>query len=154
MTIVEIIQSMLAPGIMISACGLLLLGMNSKYSMVVNRIRALDEEKRKLKQIAEESKLNQHQSKRHNSINLQTTKLAYRIRLVRNAVVFYSIAVAFFILTCLAIGLNFMLGEMNLSGLITVLFLLGMLSVLTGIVFACLEVLKGYQVITIEIEES
>ena len=42
--IVGLIQGMLAPGLMISACGLLLLGMNSKYSLVVNRIRLLNED--------------------------------------------------------------------------------------------------------------
>ncbi len=34
-SIVEIIQLMLAPGIMISACGLLLLGMNNKPRFVI-----------------------------------------------------------------------------------------------------------------------
>ena len=34
-SIVEVIQLMLAPGLMISACGLLLLGMNNKYSKCV-----------------------------------------------------------------------------------------------------------------------
>ena len=46
--IVQLIQGMLAPGLMISGCGLLLLGMNNKYSLVVNRIRLLNEEKRKI----------------------------------------------------------------------------------------------------------
>ncbi len=46
--IVEVTQLKLAPGLMISACGLLLLGMNNKYSIVVNRIRVLNDEKRKL----------------------------------------------------------------------------------------------------------
>ena len=48
MPIVQLIQGMLAPGLMISACGLLLLGMNNKYSLVVNRIRLLTEEKRRI----------------------------------------------------------------------------------------------------------
>jgi hypothetical protein len=154
MTIVEIIQSMLAPGIMISACGLLLLGMNNKYSLVVNRIRVLDEEKRKLNQLAEERKLNLHQEKRLNSIIIQTQKLAYRVKLVRNAVIAYSSAVAFFILTCLTIGLSFIIGDVDISSLVTILFLTGMVSVLTGIIYACLEVMKGYKIITIEINES
>lgn len=45
---VSIIQLMLEPAVMISACGLLLLGMNNRYSLVVNRIRLLNEEKRRL----------------------------------------------------------------------------------------------------------
>jgi hypothetical protein len=39
---------MLAPGIMISVCWLLIPGMNNKYSLKVNRIRPLNEEKRRL----------------------------------------------------------------------------------------------------------
>jgi len=48
LTAVQIIQLMLAPAIMISACGLLLLSINNRYSLVVNRIRLLNEEKRRL----------------------------------------------------------------------------------------------------------
>ncbi|MBK8662836.1 MAG: DUF2721 domain-containing protein [Ignavibacteriales bacterium] len=51
--VASLIQAMLAPGIMISACGLLILGMNNKYSLVVNRIRTLNEEKRKFAKTAD-----------------------------------------------------------------------------------------------------
>jgi hypothetical protein len=154
MSSVEMIQSMLAPGIMISACGLLLLGMNNKYSLVVTRIRALDEEKRKLKLLADENQITKDQEKRLNSISTQIGKFSYRIRMVRNAVIYYSIAVAFFILTCLTIGFNFILSNINLSRIVLTLFLVGMLSVFAGIMFACREVLKGYQIVQIEIKES
>lgn len=73
---VDLIQAMLAPGIMISACGLLLLGINNKYSIVVNRIRVLEEEKRKLAAIKKDCGLNEDQLKRLNSIKLQVTKFA------------------------------------------------------------------------------
>ncbi|MBK6682755.1 MAG: DUF2721 domain-containing protein [Ignavibacteriales bacterium] len=43
--VASLIQAMLAPGIMISACGLLILGMNNKYSLVVNRIRTPNEKR-------------------------------------------------------------------------------------------------------------
>ncbi len=97
-----LIQIMLAPGIMISACGLLILGMNNKYSLVVNRIRLLNDERRKLRS-EEEDKITE--KKRHKSIELQIVKLSYRIFLVRNAVFSYSLAVAFFIISSLLIGL-------------------------------------------------
>lgn len=86
------IQSMLAPGLMISACGLLLLGMNNKYSLVVNRIRLLNDEKRKV--------LNRYGSRddsisdnvRLGSITKQLDKLVFRVKLVKNAVLSYTIA--------------------------------------------------------------
>ena len=47
-SIAELIQTMLAPGVMVSACSLMLLVTNNKYSSVVDRIRQLNEEKRDL----------------------------------------------------------------------------------------------------------
>jgi len=41
------IQLMLAPAVMISACGLLLLGISNKYSSITNRLRILNEERRR-----------------------------------------------------------------------------------------------------------
>jgi hypothetical protein len=154
MTVVEIIQSMLSPGIMISACALLLLGMNNKYSLVVNRIRALDEENRKLKLLESEGKISNNQEHRLKSIAVQTDKLAYRIILIRNAVLFYSIGVAFFIISCLTIGLSFVLKDINIDLLVIVMFLLGMMAVLSGIILAYREAIKGYEIIKIEIQEN
>jgi hypothetical protein len=85
--IVQLIQGMLAPGLMISACGLLLLGMNNKYSLVVNRIRLLNEEKRK---IFHKAGIDEMESSRLSNIELQISHLIGRISLVRNAVFSYS----------------------------------------------------------------
>lgn len=53
--IVEVIQLMLAPGLIISTRGLLIIGMNIKYSIVVNWIRLLNYEKRKVLMRSENS---------------------------------------------------------------------------------------------------
>ncbi len=137
---------MLAPGIMISACGLLLLGMNNKYSLVVNRIRLLKEEKRKSKEALIDEK-------RHSTVELQINKLFYRVSLVRNAVFSYSVAVAFFILSSVLIGINQSVDINNLNSLIIIFFLTGMIFVFSGIIFAAIEVWKGYQIVKIEVED-
>ena len=149
-TVSGLIQIMLAPGIMISACGLLLLGMNNKYSLVVNRIRLLNEERRRLRY---EESAKSNRKKRHKSIELQIKKLMYRIVLVRNAVFSYSLAVAFFIISSLLIGLyqQSSFSAVNLAVMIT--FLAGMFFVFAGIIFAALEVWKGYKIVSIEIED-
>jgi len=153
-TIVNVIQAMLAPGIMISACGLLILGMNNKYSMVVNRIRALDEEMRKMEAKARLQPLDNDELIRCDSINLQTDKFRYRVKLVRNAVVFYSTAVAFFIVTSMIIGLQFAVEMKELQAASVLVFLTGMTCVLVGVLFAAREVWKGYQIIKIEIAKT
>lgn len=151
-SIVEIIQLMLAPGIMISACGLLLLGMNNKYSLVVNRIRLLNEERRKIIHRTDDKDFNYQENLRLESISLQITKLVYRVGLVRNAVLSYTTAVALFVLTSLLIGLSFLFDWTKFNSVITILFLLGMISVLCGVIFAAYETYKGYEIVNYEVK--
>jgi len=153
-SIVEVIQLMLAPGLMISACGLLLLGMNNKYSLVVNRIRILNEEKRRFVNKAAEKDFSYEENVRLESISRQLSALTYRVMLVRNAVFSYTIAVALFVITSLLIGLQYLFDFRGLSFLITTFFLLGMLSVLIGVIFAAYETIKGYHIIHLEVKSE
>ena len=148
--IVQLIQGMLAPGLMISACGLLLLGMNNKYSLVVNRIRLLNEEKRK---IFHQPKINEIDSNRLSNIELQISHLIERISLVRNAVFSYSLAVALFIVSSVLIGVTINIQTPTIHWLIVAFFYAGMFSVFVGIIFAAIEVWKGYRIVKIEISE-
>lgn len=150
-SIVEIIQLMLAPGLMISACGLLLLGMNNKYSLVVNRIRLLNDERRKIIHKLDDVNFNYHENVRLASISKQLDALIYRVMLVRNAVLSYTVAVALFVLTSLSIGAEEIFGIQRLNLVITILFSLGMLSVLIGVVFAAYETYKGYEIVRFEV---
>jgi hypothetical protein len=148
--IVHLIQGMLAPGLMISACGLLLLGMNNKYSLVVNRIRLLNEEKRK---IFHQKSIDENDSNRLSNIELQISHLIGRISLVRNAVVSYSLAVALFIVSSVLIGITINKNTPAFDWLIVAFFYAGMLAVFVGVVFAAIEVWKGYRIVKIEISE-
>ncbi|MDR3628338.1 MAG: DUF2721 domain-containing protein [Ignavibacteriaceae bacterium] len=151
-TIVQVITLMLAPGIMISACGLLILGMNNKYSLVVNRIRLLNEEKRRLVAQAGEREFTYEENVRLHSLSRQLTALGFRVKLVRNSVVSDTVAVGFFVLTSLSIGVGYILNNANVNYLVTVLFLAGMLSVLCGVVYAAYESIKGYDIIRFEVK--
>lgn len=146
----SLIQTMLAPGLMISACGLLLLGMNNKYSLVVNRIRLLNEERRKFRY---EKQKDDSLAIRHQSVDDQIIRLKYRMALIRNAVFSYSLAVAFFIISSVLIGLNKVTDTGEINWLVISSFLIGMLFVFTGIIFAAIEVWKGYKIVSIEISD-
>ena len=148
--IVQLIQGMLAPGLMISACGLLLLGMNSKYSLVVNRIRLLNEEKRK---VFHQKSIDENDSNRLSNIELQISHLIGRISLVRNAVFSYSLAVALFIVSSTLIGVTINKNSSAFDWLIVAFFYAGMFAVFLGVVFAAIEVWKGYRIVKIEISE-
>lgn len=150
-SIIQVIQLMLAPGLMISACGLLLLGMNNKYSLVVNRIRLLNEERRRVLGRAGERDFTYEENVRLESISMQIDKLTLRVKLVRNAVLSYTIAVALFVITSLLIGIQYF-ALLNFNVLITVVFLLGMVSVLAGVLYAAYETKEGYNIIQLEVK--
>ena len=126
------------------------MGMNNKYSLVVNRIRLLNEERRKF---LYEKQKNKDIKKRHKSIDEQILRLNFRMALIRNAVFSYSLAVAFFIVSSVMIGWNNMTNASEISWLVMISFLIGMIFVFTGIIFAAIEVWKGYKIITIEISD-
>jgi Protein of unknown function (DUF2721) len=150
-TIVQVIQLMLAPGLMISACGLLLLGMNNKYSLVVNRVRLLNEERRKVLNKSTAKDFNYEENVRIESISLQLEKLTLRVKLVRNAVLAYTIAVALFVVTSLLIGIQYF-ATLDLNIVVTVFFLIGMLSVLAGVLYAASETREGFKIIQLEVK--
>lgn len=139
---IEIIQGMLAPGIMISACGLLLLGMNNKYSLVVNRIRTLNIEFRSLD--------TQNISRRDSILN-QLPLLIKRMKMIRNAVWLYTIGIALFIFSILSIGIFLVVSGAYIMTYISFgLFVLALLAVLLGIINAAKEVRLGYEILSIE----
>lgn len=143
---------MLAPAVMISACGLLLLGINNRYSLVVNRIRLLNEEKRRLFVKVGDKPLSTTENLRLESIARQIELLVYRVRLIRNSVLSYVAAVALFVLTSLLLGFGYLLSIDYLNFPIVIAFLFGMILVLTGALFAGFESKKGYDIIKFEVD--
>lgn len=152
LTVIELIQYMLAPAVMISACGLLLLGINNKYSLVVNRIRLLNEERRKITKKAGNEKFEVEDNVRLESITRQLDRLVFRVKLVRNAVLAYTTAIGFFILTSFFIGIEFFTKAVDLDVLILIGFLFGMIAVFAGILYALFETRKGYEIVRFEVE--
>ena len=149
---VQIIQLMVAPAVMISACGLLLLGINNKYSLVVNRIRLLNEEKRRLLGKTADGKHSTDDNIRLESAAIQINALVYRAKLVRNTVLCYTTAIALFVLTSLLLGVSSFLSLGKLNYFIISAFLVGMLFVLVGVVFAGFETKKGHDIISYEVK--
>ncbi len=96
--ITKFISDMLAPVVMISARKLFLLGLQNKYSRIINAIGESDKEKRKLKLKDVSSKF---QEARFKSAGKQVSRLSRRARFNKNSISnFYSGAI-FFMLTSL-----------------------------------------------------
>jgi hypothetical protein len=152
LAVIQVIQLILAPGVMINACGLLLLGISNKFTSVLNRIRALAEEKRKLILNATEREFYPIENQRIESIARQLSGLLKRARLIRNAVFCYLLAVGLFVATSLCIGIEYFASALQLRYLILGAFLLGMIVVFVGVIFGVLDTMKGYNIVKFEVQ--
>ena len=148
-SVIQIIQLILAPAVMINACGLLLLATSSKYSSVLNRIRMLNDEKSKLFKKAGEKHFEETQ--RLESLARQLGHLMQRAELVRNSVMCYTGAIALFIITSLLIGFSFLIRGFQSDDAITITFLVGMVMVFVGVLFSFLDAKKGYEIVRYDV---
>jgi hypothetical protein len=145
---IQFISGMLAPAIMISSCGLILLGLQTKYSNIIDRIRELNEEERHLELAPERDEF---QERRMRSLKAQIEKLLFRARLDRNGIFSLYLAILSFVLTSLTIAPAYF-GYFGLISFSLLLFLVGMGLVLIGILYVALEVLNSYKVVKYEVE--
>ncbi|RCK72065.1 MAG: hypothetical protein IGBAC_0657 [Ignavibacteriae bacterium] len=91
------------------------------------------------------------ESIRFHSIRQQIYELSDRALLIRNAIFFEILAVLFFVLACLLIGIYFVFENPITQILPLISFLLGMISVFTGLIFFGIEILRAYKVVQLEI---
>jgi len=150
------IQDILAPAVMITGVALLLLTFNARHSVLVNRIRLLDEEKRQItRRLVSSRDLDKPEEIRLKSIRNQLDLLLPRLAYVRNGMLCHLIAVLFFVLTSLLIGLGHLptLSEPTQIA-ISITFTVGMFLVLLGVAFLALEIFVSYRVILVEITEN
>ncbi len=147
----QVIQAILAPAIMISSCGLILLGLQNRYSFIVNRIRLLNDERRRLqKQLVSGKELDYSENIRFHSVRKQLQELAIRALILRNAILFEIFGAIFFVLTSLLIALFFFIPHKFVQILPIFSFLIGLVSVLLGLIFFFRDILKAYTVIKLE----
>lgn len=138
-----LVQSMVTPAVMISACGLLLLSISNKLARVVDRTRELNSEDRGLSAEVD--------AVRRLSIRNQIDLLVRRALLLRNACGFLYLAVAVFALTSLCIGLSGATRAFEV--IMLVLFVVGLGTVVWAGILAYLEIRLSHQAITEEIKE-
>lgn len=143
------IQTILAPAVMISACGLLLLGMQNRYGRINDRMRALARERLDLLSKRGEPVADVRLA----AIERQMPDLVLRVRIQRNAVYSLFAAVIVFVVDAfiIAASLFWATGVLNAAALVA--FLAGMALVLGGMVLAAREIAISARAVTLEVEE-
>jgi len=152
-TLIKIIQLMLAPAVMINACGLLLLGINNKYSAMMSRIRVLNEEKRRyMGKIKDSKEIDYFETTRFQSIAKQIKVLQNRLKLIRNSILSLTIGLFLFILTSVLIGVEAFIGLNATKYIFIATFALGMFSVAVGLIYILTDTMRAYNIINLDIK--
>lgn len=140
------IQHVLAPAVMISSSGLLLLGFQNKYSNLANRFRALNEEKRRLLQKeTREAK----EEKRLENVLRQVDYLMLRARYIKNAILLMYTSILCFAGTSVAIFVNYYT-QADLWKMGNFIFGTGFLCVLAAAVLLMCETRFFYKTMVLE----
>jgi hypothetical protein len=147
----QTIQAILAPALMISACGLLLLGLNNRYATVVNRIRLLNDEKRR--RLADPDSVDREyvDAIRFESVMRQIPLLLTRANHLRRSLIFLWAAVIGYLLTSLLLGVSLFL-RVHIAVAAVWVFLAGITSALLGVLFALLDIAMARRVMKLEID--
>ena len=152
-TAIQAIQAILAPALGISAVGLLLLSLSNRYSTIINRIRLLNDERRKFsRQLGEKGDLVYPDNIRFMSVTKQRQELLLRSRYVRNAILSMLAAVGLFVFSSVTIAFNLFVSNDLFRAIPLIIFIIGMISVFIGIVFYGMEVHRSFKIILLEVK--
>ena len=146
--VVQEIQYVLAPAVMVSSSALLLLGFQNKFSNLASRFRVLNHEKRALSQ-----KTQKEASEEDRLINLtaQIQRLMRRAAYVKNAIVLTYCAIICFTGTSILIFSN-IYASFQLVDCTVAIFLMGLVMIFASAILMILETTLFYQVISLEKE--
>jgi hypothetical protein len=147
--VAQLIVQMVSPAVMVSACGLLLLGLGNRYARVVDRIRAFAGEVRQLQKPGAET--TPEDTERLRVLNVQISDLFRRGRLVRNAMLFCHTAICLFVVCSFVIPLT----RAGIPTLLPVaLFCAGMGCVLAMAIYAWRETMLSFRLLRLESPQS
>lgn len=144
---IAFINASLAPAVLFTGVGLLLAGLQAKYSTIVTVIRQLNRERRDLDPENVESG-----SERMGILTAQIDSLMERAKLVRNSVCSFYLTIFFLIVSSILIGLR-VLGLGLSIGLVFAIFGLALAFLFAGIAFATREALLSYRIVEVEVRQ-
>ena len=140
----NIIGLLISPVLMISACGLLCLTYYNRMAILVARIRAFNSERLNLleKRIAHQhafkhDELDTPHRARTSAVDQQVQSLLHRARLIRRTLVCLVLCIICMLTSSLSLGMSLILTWFDAVSL--VVFIVGVVSLLIGMVMALLE---------------
>lgn len=148
---------MVAPVVMISACGLLCLALYNRLAAVVSRLRVFNNER-----LTTMTRLHQLEHGGHDDPTLGFTRdrlvtleeqvrgVTARARMLRNALICLLLCVLGMLCCTLSLGLSLLTGAMHAVAL--AFFIGGVLFAVTGVILALFELARGLDPVLLEQE--
>ncbi len=140
MDVISIIEATLAPLLLVSSTGLLILGMGNRMGRVVDRLREFSREIRTGK-ISEERK---------KVILKQKDVLVTRARLCRNAMLYFHLTILFVSLTSLFLYISQISRVFEIA--LIVFFSASLITLIVGSIYALYEIALSYHAILNEVK--
>ena len=144
--VVQKIQYMVAPAIMVSSSALLLLGFHSKFSNLASRFRVLNQEKRGLSQ---KGRKEEAEEARFKNLKQQIDQLMRRASLVKNSILSTYVAIICFVGTSILIFLD-VYASFRLNYWVTAVFFAGFLALIITSTLMFMETVLFFRVIALE----
>lgn len=146
---IQQIQYILAPAVMISSCALIILGLQTKYSNLANRFRALIQEKRQLSSQEERGSMS---TVRIFNIQQQVGVLFKRAKYIHDALLLCYSGIVCFIATSLLMFVDQFV-PVSIHRLIIAVFITGLMLVLALAVCMIAEIHYFYNALKLERQE-
>jgi len=149
-----LIQATIAPAVLISACGLLCLVIQSRYGRVIDRIRIFNREHFELRRSKSSSKYGVDYEKRIEEIKVQVSMLAKRGNYLKLSLFSLFSGILSFILTSFLILSAYLLEISELYPIVIATFSVGLLLIIVGVLYAVREVAISYSAVIHEIKSE
>lgn len=149
-TTAKTIQLILAPVVMITACGLLIGAMMNHYTSINSRIRALTAERLPLCMITPDQTHHALAHERLREIDYQVPRLISRHRQVHHAVLLAFIAVVILVISMFVIAVAALTDSSTVGTAALFVFLAGSATLVAGAVFMAKEIRSSHEAVAYE----
>lgn len=155
--VTQIIQLIIAPVVMVSACAILVNGLLSRYSAISDRIRKQTYERLELLRTPDDTTLSIHavtesafKRERLTEIDEQIPRLLHRYKLVHHASLALYAAICLFVLSMFLIAFAVQPNAGDVATAVLVVFLLGTATMLVGVIFTTVEIRRSRDTVDYE----
>jgi Protein of unknown function (DUF2721) len=149
-TAAKTIQLILAPVVMVSACGILLTGMLSHYAAINDRIRTLTVERLGLSQVVPAQDRVDLAHERISEIDHQVPMLLDRHRLVHNAILLAEAAVVILVLSMFVIAVAALSNSSAVGTVALMIFLAATAALMASTGYMAVEVRSSHNSVSYE----